>query len=374
MIFLKHKKRNKNKMDFELLSSATNSLTEFNQEEGFAKGILAADESIGTMGKRLADIGLENTVDNRKNFRELLVHAPGIEKYIGGVIFCEETFGQSDSEGRPFIKILKDRGIAVGIKLDGGLTNMGERLCREQVTRGLDVGDPLSRKQFIERARVFRERGADFAKWRCVFKIDKQNNLPSSENVRQNCRQLSIFAKTCQLVGLVPMVEPEILMEGSHDYNISSQAHLRVLNELVYTLNKDGCYLAGMLIKTSMITTGADYEMNEEEKLFRDLTVGYRTSNCLLKVIPPAMGGIVFLSGGQSLQEVCENLKKINGTRNWHNWALSYSFGRALQKTVLEKWSGSSSNVEEAQKILLDNARLCSESTIYEEPPQSNLR
>lgn len=321
------------------------------------KGILAADESIGTIGKRFATIDVENTEENRRKYRELLLTTEGLEKYIGGVILFSETFDQKDSEGNSFIDILKEKNIHAGIKLDQGLENTENN---EFITKGLD--------DLSERASKFVKKGAKFAKWRCVFRIDEMNELPSDESVLKNTQNLASFALICQINHLVPIVEPEILMEGKHDMQTCHDANKKVLSELIYQLNKNDVFLPAVIIKTNMVTDGSEYESKEENEFLTE-DIADKTIESLANTLPITIKGVTFLSGGQKSSDAIDRLQEINNMLNYSPWPLTFSFGRALQENVLKEWKPNCphEDVLKLQEELLKCAMKCSLATIPEE-------
>lgn len=318
------------------------------------KGILAADESTNTIGKRFDSIKVENNLENRRKYRELLFTTPDLNKYIGGVILYKETFEQSTVDGKhKFIDILKDQGICVGIKLDEGLVSFKDSSHIEQSTQGLLT--------LSERAEFFKQKGADFAKWRCVYRIDEDLKLPSEELIVNNAKVLAEYALICQIIGLVPIIEPEVLMEGSHSLEKCQKVTKRVLSEVIYQLHKQDVYLPGIVLKPNMVLPGKDYvfvDTDEADFLIEDIAHG--TIDVLVDTIPTSIPGIAFLSGGQSSELAIDYLKEINSVHNYAPWALTFSYGRGLQENVLKAWQGIDKNIKIAQDELIKSAESCS--------------
>jgi len=293
------------------------------------KGILAADESAGTMGKRLASCGLENTEENRRNYRELLFtsDAEKMSAAISGVILFHETLYQKASDGRNLVELIKEKGIIPGIKVDTGVKPlMGSE--GEGTTQGLDDLDV--------RCKQYKADGCDFAKWRCVLKIGP--NTPSYQAILENANVLARYAATCQAAGIVPIVEPEILCDGDHNLDRCMKVTETVLAAVYKALNDHHVYLEGTLLKPNMVTPGQQgpYKATPEQ-------VAEATVKVFSRTIPPAVPGIVFLSGGQSEEEATVNLDAINKYRAGSPtkpWRLSFSYGRALQASCLKAWAG----------------------------------
>merc|ERR1712126_763239 len=306
------------------------------------KGILAADESTGTMGKRLAQIGLDNNEDNRRKYRELLLQS-GKEAYtnIGGVILFHETMYQKDESGVPFVKIIQDYRTKVGIKVDKGVVGLAgtEDEC---TTQGLDG--------LLDRCKEYKKDGADFAKWRCVLKIGQ--GKPSQLAIIENANVLARYASICQQAGLVPIVEPEILVDGTHDLATCEAATERVLSYVYRALNEHNVYLEGSLLKPNMVTGGSSCE-----KTYTPYEVACATVTALLRTVPAAVPGITFLSGGQSEEDASVNLDAINKYPARKPWALSFSYGRALQASVLAAWKGADDNVKAAKTEFIKRAK-----------------
>ena len=297
------------------------------------KGILAADESTGTIGKRFDQIQVENNEANRRAYRELLFTSPSIEENISGVIMYEETVDQATKDGQNFVELLRSRGIEAGIKLDKGLVPiMGTD--GETATQGLDgLG---------ARAASFYAKGCRFAKWRAVLKIG--NGCPSMISVRETAHTLARYGSICQDNGLVPIIEPEILTDGAHDIDECARISELVFRTVMQAMLDQGLIIEGTLLKPNMVTPGAQNAAQASPEQIAWLTV--RT---LSRSIVPALPGVVFLSGGQSEEAASLNLNAMNKLENIQRpWALTFSYGRALQQSVLKAWRGSADNVAAA--------------------------
>ncbi len=296
------------------------------------KGILAADESNGTMNKRLKAAGVEQSEEARRALRELLFTTEGAAEYISGVILYDETFRQSTADGTPFPRLLEEQGIIAGIKVDTGAKPLAGS-PDEKVTEGLDG--------LRERLAEYYEGGARFAKWRAVIAIDEQ--LPSSYCLHANAHALARYAALCQEAGIVPIVEPEVLMDGDHTIERSEQvtgdAHAAVFSEL----RTQRVELEGMLLKPNMVLAG--YDCPDQRS---DDEVAERTLRCLRRHVPAAVPGIVFLSGGQSDEDATNRLNVMNRMGS-QPWEISFSYGRGLQAAALTTWRGERDRVSEAQ-------------------------
>jgi fructose-bisphosphate aldolase, class I len=306
------------------------------------KGILAADESVATCGKRFASIGLENTEENRRRYRELLFSTdPSLGTNISGVILFHETLYQKDSDGKPLVKLLQDRGIIPGIKVDKGVVPLAGTLG-ECTTAGLDG--------LAERCAQYKKDGCHFAKWRCVLKIT--SHTPSYHAMLENANVLARYASICQQNGLVPIVEPEVLPDGNHDLDTSQKVTEEVLAWVYKALADHHVYMEGTLLKPNMVTPGASATTKSSVEQCAQATV-----LALSRRMPPAVPGVVFLSGGQSEQDATKNLNAINLAKGKNPWALTFSFGRALQDSVIKKWKGKAENAAAAQSQLLHLAQ-----------------
>jgi len=306
------------------------------------KGILAADESTGTIGKRFDSISVENTEDNRRAYRQLLVTAPEIEKHISGVIFYEETIDQMIDEGKTMTAKLRERGIHVGIKLDKGLVNIGGT-NGEHATQGLDG--------LAGRAKSFYEKGCRFAKWRAVLKIGE--GMPSELSIRETAWTLARYGSICQDNGLVPIIEPEILQDGSHSIEVCAAVSERVFAAVMSAMLEQRLIIEGCMLKPNMVTQGAE---NPEKATPQQ--VAWFTVRTLSRTIVPALPTICFLSGGSSEEDASLFLNAMNheSCKLHKPWALTFSYGRALQKSILAAWSGKPENIAKAQAVFLERA------------------
>lgn len=311
------------------------------------KGILAADESSGTIEKKFAKIGVPSTEDNRRSYRELFFTTPGFEEFISGVILYDETLRQSASDGRTFVSILQKAGVLPGIKVDQGTKEMdGSPL--EKVTKGLD-GLPARLKEYVSL-------GAKFAKWRAVITIGE--GLPTDANVRQNAKDLASYARACQEAGLVPIVEPEVLMDGSHTIDACEKASERTLRAVFEELEKAGVAPEGMILKTNMVIPGKESGAKAAPEI-----IAQKTTALFKKVLPSGLPGQAFLSGGQSEVEATANLNAMNVLGQFP-WKLSFSYGRALQDSALKTWGGKAENIPSAKKAFYHRAKMNSLATL----------
>lgn len=304
------------------------------------KGILAADESFGTIKKRFASIDLDSTEETRRSYRELLFTTPGVEEFISGVILFDETIRQRASGGTPLPDVLAQKGIMPGIKVDKGTTDLAG-FPGEKITEGLDG----LRDRLVE----YRSLGAGFAKWRAVITIGE--GIPTRFCIDANSQALARYAALCQEVGLVPIVEPEVLMEGDHDIEHCEEMTAATLQSVFTELHKHRVVLEGMLLKPNMVVSGKACPKQASVGEVAEATVG-----CLRRVVPATMPGIVFLSGGQTPEQATEHLNAMNALEG-HSWELSFSYGRALQEPTLKAWKGEAANVHPAQKIFYHRAR-----------------
>lgn len=304
------------------------------------KGILAADESTGTIKKRFDAIGLESTEENRRAYRNMLFAAPGFEEYVGGVILFDETIRQSADDGTPFAELLAAKGVVPGIKVDTGAKPLAGA-PGETVTEGLDG--------LRERLAEYYALGARFAKWRATLSVGER--LPSRYCVRVNAQALARYAALCQEAGIVPIVEPEVLMDTDHSLDACFDATARTLQALFAELSTQRVDLEGTLLKPNMVIPGkGNADQADPERIAR------ATLDCFRRHVPAAVAGIVFLSGGQSEVEATVNLDAVNRL-DGRPWPLSFSYGRALQASALKTWDGSSDNVEAAQAVFVHRAR-----------------
>jgi fructose-bisphosphate aldolase class I len=305
------------------------------------KGILAADESGGTIGRRLAAVGVESTEDTRRAYRELLLATPGIEQYLSGVILFDETIRQQTSDGTPFPELLAAKGIVPGIKVDRGAHPLA-LASGEQVTEGLDG--------LRERLEEYRGLGARFAKWRAVYTVG--DGLPSEHAVWANAHALARYAALCQEAGIVPIVEPEVLMDGTHTIEASYRATARAQHALFTELRDQRVELEGILLKPNMVVSGyaGSNQAGVEE-------VAHETIRCLRHHVPAAVPGIVFLSGGQNDLAATAHLDAM-ARLGPHPWQLTFSYARALQNVAMELWHGDPANVDPARHAFLHRARM----------------
>ena len=307
------------------------------------KGILAADESSGTIKKRFDAIKVESSEENRRFYREILFTAKGCEKHISGVILYDETIRQKNSDGTPFPKLLADKGILPGIKVDTGAKDL-TNFAGEKITEGLDG----LRERLIE----YRALGAKFAKWRAVIDIDTTKGIPSDHALASNAEALARYAALCQENGIVPIVEPEVLMDGAHDLETCYDVTCRTLHVVFDHLFRARIELEGMILKPNMVIAGkkAKTQGTTDE-------IARRTVDCFRRHVPAAVPGIVFLSGGQSEEEATRNLNAMNALGK-HPWELSFSYGRALQQSTLDAWHGNVKNKDAAQKAYVHRCQM----------------
>lgn len=305
------------------------------------KGILAADESNGTIGKRFEAIGVENNEANRRDYRLLLATTDKLEHYINGVILFEETFENKDAHGTPIAELFAKKGILPGIKVDQGLVNLANT-DNEKVTQGLDG--------LTDRLLHFKKQGAKFAKWRNVYSIS--DFTPSLTAMKAGAEALARYAACCQAVGIVPIVEPEVLMDGDHHIDICAEASEMVLHELFNALFIHQVELENIILKPSMVTSGKGRKPFSTPEEIAEYTLSVFRNN-----VPAAVPTINFLSGGQTPQQATANLNAIN-SMGYQPWTLSFSYGRALQEDCLQAWGGKTANVEKAQAALLNRAQL----------------
>ena len=310
------------------------------------KGLLAADESTGTMGKRLDSIGVENVEEKRRDYREMMFRSNSIGNYISGVILYDETIRQSAADGTTLVKILQDAGVIPGIKVDGGAKELPGRSA-EKITEGLD-GLP-------GRVAEYYGLGARFAKWRAV--IDIADGIPSRYAIHTNAHALARYAKICQEGGLCPIVEPEVLMDGAHDINRCQEVTEEVLEAVYHELHLQEVYLEGTILKPNMIISGKKCTTQAAPE-----EVAQKTVETLLRCVPAAVPGIMFLSGGQSEEDATLHLDLMNAGSELP-WKLSFSYGRALQQSALSAWKGDNANNAAAQQAFLErasaNSRAC---------------
>ncbi len=301
------------------------------------KGVLAIDESAPTIEKRFKTINLPSTEENRRAYRDLLITAPGSAEFISGMILYDETMRQSTSKGVPFPKALMDQGIMPGIKVDKG-TKALSGFDGEVVTEGLDG----LRERLVE----YRQLGAKFAKWRAVITIGK--GIPTSACIRVNTHALARYAALCQEAGIVPMVEPEVLMDADNTIDTCYDVTASTLQALFSELDKQGVAYEHTILKVNMVVSGklCPVQASVDE-------VAEKTVRCLRTTVPAIIPGIVFLSGGQSAELATAHLNAMNAAYPSLPWPLSFSYGRALQEPCLKAWAGKPENVAKAQEVLL---------------------
>ena len=309
------------------------------------KGILAADESTPTIKKRFDSISIESTVANRRAYRELLFRTPGVADFISGVILFDETLRQEAADGTPFAKVLDDLGVIPGIKVDKGAKPLAGA-PGEKITEGLDG--------LRERLREYHDLGARFTKWRAVITIASGDGLPTPNCIDANAEALARYAAMSQEAGLVPIVEPEVLMDSDHTIERCFEVSEATLQSVFEALSRRRVVLEDMLLKPNMVISGASCPRQADVE-----TVAAMTVRCLRRRVPAAVPGIVFLSGGQSNEKATAHLNAMNRPPAAVNpWQLSFSYGRALQEPPLSAWRGETANVEKAQGAFHHRARL----------------
>ena len=304
------------------------------------KGILAADESNPTCTKRFDSIGVESTEDNRRDYRELLFRSEGMKGNIGGVILFDETIRQNAADGTSLVDVITSQGSLAGIKVDKGLQQIGD--SEESLTQGLEGLD--------ERLKEYYELGAKFTKWRAVINIGE--DMPSSEAISANMEALADYAKIVQNNNMVPMVEPEVLMDGNHSIDHCFEATSRCLDALFTYLLEKGVDIKGTILKPNMVTSGSNYSDQADVE-----EVARKTIDCLKAYVPDDLPGVTFLSGGQSDIDATAHLDAMNKIGGF-NWKLSFSYGRALQQAALKAWMGKIENSTLAQQALSHRAMM----------------
>merc|ERR1719486_1529817 len=321
-------------------------------------GLLACDESTGTVGKRLEAIGLENNEGNRQAWRNLLFTTPEIGEYISGAILFEETLFQSDPSGKPFVDVLNANGIIPGIKVDTGLKPLVGGGEIEKWCTGLD--------NLADRCAKYYEQGARFAKWRTALQIDVAAGMPTDLAIDVASQDLARYARICQENGLVPIVEPEILLDGNHDIATTARVQERVLSTVYMKLQDNGVLLEGSLLKPSMTVPGVDCEDKSSPEKIAQMTV-----QTLDRCLPSAMPGVTFLSGGISEEDSAIYLNEINKLGRKGAFALTFSYSRALQSSCIKIWSGKEENYKAAQDQLYARAKANSEASVGKYVPGS---
>jgi fructose-bisphosphate aldolase class I len=304
------------------------------------KGILAADESHPTIAKRFDAVGVESTEGKRREYRSLIFSTPGLGEFVSGVIHFEETLGQNSLDNVPITKLLESQGIVPGIKIDAGKKPL-VNAPGDEITYGLDGLD--------DRLETYKNQGARFAKWRAVYNVS--DTLPSRQAVEANAEMLARYAALCQSKGIVPIVEPEVLIDGNHTIERSAEVNEAVIAEVFNALRRHRVQLETIILKPSMVTPGKACAKASPA------AVAEATLRVLSKVVPAAVPGINFLSGGQTPEEATLNLNAMNSFGQ-QPWNLSFSYGRALQEPAQKAWSGKLDNKHAAQNAMLKRARL----------------
>ena len=309
-----------------------------------SKGILAMDESFPTIKKRFEKLNIEDTEKNRQIYRDLLVTAPDLNKYISGAILFDETIKQQTLSGQSFPDFLNSINIIPGIKVDAGAKPFS---CHpgEKITEGLDGLD--------SRMKNYYSLGARFAKWRAVINISEENNLPSDASLIANANALARYASICQENNIVPIVEPEVLMDGDHPIELTLEKTSKTLSIVFDHLNFLDVYLEGIILKPSMVIEGINCPKKNDSKMIASSTI-----KCLSENVPQDVPGIAFLSGGQSDDDATNNLNEMNIQSQDNNWKLTFSYGRALQQAAMTFWSGKDENIESAKKIVMERAKV----------------
>lgn len=321
-------------MDYEHLKEITRTLL------APGKGLLAIDESTESCNKRFAAVGVEETEPARREYRELLITAPGIESYVSGYIMYDETIRQSTGDGKRFPDVLQDKGILVGIKVDQGLEEVGNG---EKITKGLEgLSDRL-----VEYRAAY---GARFTKWRSVVVIGE--GLPTDEVARENATRLASYAKTVQENSMVPIIEPEVLLDGTHSLDQCYEVTARNLDAVFAAMREAEVYLPGLILKTSMVMPGASAIETADVD-----AVAHATIKCLREHVPAEIGGIVFLSGGQSSKLATDHLNRMHGLYPELPWPLTFSYSRAIQNDTLHAWANNRTDIATAQQLLVAWAR-----------------
>lgn len=311
------------------------------------KGILAADESNSTCNKRFEKLGVPQTEEKRREYRELLITAPDIEKYISGIILFDETIRQSAQNGKSFTSIMQGKGIDIGIKVDQGLVDMPGH-PGEKITGGLEG--------LSVRLEEYKSIGATFAKWRAVFTIGE--NTPSNECMKENAMILAKYANLCQERNIVPIIEPEVLIDGDHTIEQCYAAMEKNFKILFEEFRNANVFIPGIILKTSMVISGKDAENRAPTEKVAEMTL-----KCLKENVPAHIGGIVFLSGGQGDDEAASNLNAMHQNVKL-SWPLTFSFSRAIQNKVLQAWAQNPADIAGAQAVFLSDAKNASDASV----------
>lgn len=309
------------------------------------KGLLAADESNKSALKRFDSLGIPCTEETRRQYRQMLITTPNIEKYLSGVIFYDETIKQSTDDGVPFPKYLANKGIISGIKVDKGLVSL-DNFNNETITEGLDG--------LAQRLAEYSKLGARFAKWRSAFAIS--DNTPTQTAMHANLHTMARYASLCQSTNIVPIVEPEVLYDGMHSIEDAHRTTASILELLVRMLQAYRVDLSGCILKTSMILAG-----KQSDRQSRPEEVAEHTLATLNKTIPKTTGGIVFLSGGQTPEQARDNLQAI-GASGEQPWPITFSFSRAVQDPAMQAWAGKAENISQSQKKYFELTKACSQA------------
>jgi len=317
------------------------------------KGILAMDESSPTCNKRFEALGIPTTIEMRREYRTMLVSSPDLGEHIGGAILFDETLRDQTIDGKSFVEALREQGIVPGIKVDTGAKDLALH-AGEKVTEGLDGLGP--------RLAEYRELGARFAKWRAVYTIS--DTLPSQACYSANAHGLARYAALCQAHDIVPIVEPEVLIDGSHTIERSFEVTQHAQQTVFEALADQSVDLSGIVLKPSMVISGADAKNRAGVE-----EVARETLRCLLSTVPPAVPGIAFLSGGQSDEEATMHLNAMHHVGADLPWAVTFSYGRALQAAAMTNWAGQSANVESARAIAFHRARMNGVAALGEYSP-----
>ena len=308
------------------------------------KGILAIDESLGSIKKRFDSVNVECSKENRRAYRELLITAPGIEEYISGMILFDETIRQKTQDGKSFISVLESKGIITGIKVDAGTKEMALH-PGEKITEGLDG--------LCERLVEYKSLGARFAKWRAVIAIGK--GIPSDACLKANAHALARYAAICQEQNVVPIIEPEVLMEGTHSIDTCYEITAKTLRTVFDEIKEMGVNPEGAILKTSMVIPGTGSSQKERSDY---KSIAEKTLQCLMENVPGNIAGIVFLSGGQDEKEATVHLNDMHKMNKELPYRLSFSYGRAIQAPALKIWGANQKNIAEAQEVLVKRSKL----------------